>query len=250
MASKNTFGGSENLEAMREAKKYNAFLVDEVRYRMQGCEHLLDFGAGNGLFAESMLKQGHKVACLEPEPALMSMLEAAGFVVYETLESIAPGSLDGIYTLNVLEHIENDRAILSSLYDRIRPGGQLYIYVPAFQSLFSAMDKKVGHVRRYRKDELVEKCRKAGFEVTASGYVDSLGFLASLAYRLLGAGNGTLNGNTIRLYDRYVFPLSRVIDALTSRLFGKNVWVHASRPVTYPWAAASISTSDMPDEYR
>jgi SAM-dependent methyltransferase len=197
-----------------------------------------------------MRKQGHKVACLEPEPALMEMLEAAGFVVYQSLESIAPGSLDGIYTLNVLEHIENDRAILSSLHDCIRPGGQLYIYVPAFQSLFSAMDRKVGHVRRYRLAELVEKCRKAGFEVTAGGYVDSLGFLASLAYRLLGAGDGTLSGNTIRLYDRYVFPLSQVLDSLTSRFFGKNVWVHARRPNTNPCATASTSTSDLPNEYR
>ena len=112
------------------------------------------------------------------------------------------------------------------------------------------MDQKVGHVRRYRLTELVEKCQKAGFEVTAGGYVDSLGFLASLAYRLLGTGDGTLNGNTVRLYDRHVFPLSRMLDTLTGRFFGKNAWVHARRPDTNPLATASTRASDMSNEYR
>ena len=157
MASESTVGGSENLEVMREAENYNAFLVDQVRRRMHGCNHILDFGAGNGLFAESMRKQGHKVTCIEPESALMITLAEAGFEVHDSLENVAPESMDGIYTLNVLEHIENDRATLSLLHGCIRPGGQLYIYVPAFQILFSTMDQKVGHVRRYRLGELVEK---------------------------------------------------------------------------------------------
>jgi len=188
--------------------------------------------------------------CLEHEPALMAMLQAAGFVLYESLESIAPESLYGIYTLSVLEHIENYREILSSLHDCIRPGGQLYIYVPAFQSLFSAMVQKVGHVRRYLLTKLVGKYQKATSKVMAGGYVDILGFLASLAYRMLGTGDGTLNGNTVRLYDRYVFPMSRMLDTLTSHYFGKNVWVHARRPDTNPLATASTPASDMPNEYR
>lgn len=232
MENENTVGGSENLEVMREAKNYNAFLMDQVFSRMRDCVHILDFGAGNGLFAQAMKEQGHKVTCVEPEPALATALAEAGFKTYASLDEIEPNSLDGAYTLNVLEHIEDDRAVLSGLYDRIKPGGRLYIYVPAFQILFSSMDRRVGHVRRYRLNELVEKCRDVGFNVETGGYADSLGYLASLAYRLLGRDDGVLNSNTVRLYDKYIFPVSHVLDLLSSRFFGKNVWIQVSRSDT------------------
>lgn len=226
--SENSVGGSENLEVMREAENYNHFLLELVKYRMQGCERVLDFGAGNGLFAHSMRAQGHKVSCLEPEPLLAESLDQDGFNVYSSLDGIPTASFDGIYTLNVLEHIEDDIEVLSSLRRLIKPGGQFFIYVPAFKVLFSAMDTKVGHVRRYRLNELLNKCKMAGFEINSASYADSLGYFASLAYRFVGSGDGSLNIDTIKLYDRYFFPLSRGLDRLTHRFFGKNVWVHAA----------------------
>lgn len=231
MASDCDVGGAENLEVMREAENYNAFLVEQIARHLRGCPNILDFGAGNGLFAESLRDRGHTVTCVEPEPALTAGLASRGFEAHASLAPVGPDSVDGIYSLNVLEHIENDREALVSIRERIKPGGRLYVYVPAFQILYSAMDRRVGHVRRYRLKELEQKCREAGFEIEASGYADSLGFLASLAYRLIGSADGTLNPDTVRVYDRYLFPLSRALDNATRRVFGKNVWVRARRPL-------------------
>jgi hypothetical protein len=61
---------------------------------------------------------------------------------------------------------------------------------------------------------------------TLSEYVYSLGFVASLAYRLLGR-IGELEPSAVAWYDRRVFPISRVLDRLTARWFGENLLLEA-----------------------
>ena len=132
-----------------------------------------------------------------------------------------------MYTLNVLEHIEDDERALAELRRVMRPGATLVVYVPALPWLFTTMDTRVGHFRRYRRAELVEKLLRAGFTVGSVRYVDSLGVLATLAYRLLGSREGTIDPRSVALYDRFVFPLSRLLDRLFERTGGKNLLVIA-----------------------
>lgn len=221
--------GSKNLEVMEEALNYNDFLLRQVREAMTGCECICDFGAGRSTFALPLSNLGYKVVCVEPEPGQRSALIAAGLEAHPSLAAVPPNSLDGIYALNVLEHIEDDCGTLEVMHDRLREGGRLYIYVPAFQVLFSAMDHRVGHLRRYRLGELVDKCRRASFTVEKSGYCDSLGFFASLVYKAVGPNDGTINRRSLAFYDRYCFPLSRGLDMLAGSLFGKNAWLLARR---------------------
>jgi SAM-dependent methyltransferase len=222
-------GGSENLEVMAEARNYNAFLVQKVRNAMAGRHRILDFGAGRGTFALPLREHGHEVVCVEPEPTLRLLLDEFGLQAYLTLEEVPLKGLDGIYTINVLEHIEADEAVLGQLHDRLAEGGRLFIYVPAFQLLYSSMDRRIGHVRRYRLSDLTTKCERAGFTVEKAGYCDSLGFPATLLYKLIGGRDGVINRRGLILYDRAIFPVSRLIDSVTGKLFGKNVWVIGSR---------------------
>jgi hypothetical protein len=90
------------------------------------------------------------------------------------------------------------------------------------------MDRAVGHVRRYRKRELRELVLGAGFRVTDCRYVDSLGFFAALAYRAVSR-SGRLRPASVERYDRFVFPLSRVVDRLAARWVGKNLLLEARR---------------------
>jgi hypothetical protein len=92
------------------------------------------------------------------------------------------------------------------------------------------MDKKVGHFRRYTRATLAARVRAAGFEVTRSEYVDSAGFLASLLFKAFGNDSGAINRGALLVYDRRVFPLSRLADRLCRRAFGKNVCLVARRP--------------------
>ena len=138
---------------------------------------------------------------------------------------------DLIFTSNVLEHIEKDVAVLSDLGQLLMPTGKLVNYVPAFPILFSDLDISVGHFRRYTKKELRLKLNEAGYKVDKIHYVDSLGFPASLLIRVIGyKSRGNVGGlRSMRIYDNYVFPLSKILDQIGfKKLFGKNIVVYAS----------------------
>ena len=224
------YTGTDNLEVMAEAVNYNAFLHAQVAARARKGDRILDFGAGIGTFARELARRGHAVACLEPDAAQAQRLVDDGLRVVGDLAELPEASLDYIYTLNVLEHIDDDGAALRAIASRLRPGGRLLAYVPAFQVLYSSMDRKVGHVRRYRREGLARVVRDAGLDNVVARYVDSLGFLAALAYRVVGNDDGTIDRRALRTYDRFVFPASRVLDRLAGRWFGKNVLLTAEKP--------------------
>ena len=103
------------------------------------------------------------------------------------------------------------------------------IYVPAFPLLFTKMDSKVGHVRRYTKNELARKVSAAGFTIRKLHYVDSLGFIITLLYRCMGRTDGGISRVSLIIYDRIIFPVSRMVDCVMRPLFGKNLYVTATK---------------------
>jgi SAM-dependent methyltransferase len=217
------YTGTDNLEVMAEAINYNQFLVDLILKHAKKGESILDFGAGIGTFAKIISEHGHTVSCIEPDSNQASVITDLGLTAYNDLDQVETNTLDYVYTLNVLEHIEDDRAMLESIYQRIRPGGRLMIYVPAFQVLYSSMDEKVGHHRRYTRESLEAAVKSAGFKVESSRYADSLGFFATLAYKLIGDSSGDVNVRALITYDRLIFPVSRILDKLLGLFLGKNV---------------------------
>ena len=101
------------------------------------------------------------------------------------------------------------------------------MYLPAFEVLYTQMDKKVGHFRRYEKKDLQVKLAEAGFSVCEIGYADSLGFIATYLLKRLNNGSSILTKEKVRFYDQWLFPISRVLDYICYRYFGKNIWVYA-----------------------
>ena len=223
------YTGTENLEVMAEAGKYNRFLISLIHNEARSGEKIVDFGAGIGTFAKEISSGGYQVHCIEPDKQQLTRILESGLSASLDLACIEDGSVDLLYTLNVLEHIKDDVASLQICHSKIKPGGRLLIYVPAFQILFSSMDRNVGHFRRYTRNDLSEKVRAAGFDIMKNEYVDCAGFLASLLYKILGNNSGTVNRRALIAYDRYVFPLSRLGDKLFNRVFGKNVFLVAQR---------------------
>jgi SAM-dependent methyltransferase len=226
-----SYHGIDNLEVLDDAVRYCRFLVDSVVRAGRGCRTALDFGAGTGSLSAMTRARGMQVACVELDPRLRAMLQERGFQVYADIASLADRSQEYIYSLNVLEHIEDDEATLSALFSKLKPEGRLFLYVPALQILFSSMDRKIGHYRRYHREGLLTIVRRAGFVVERAEYADSMGVLATLLYKAMGSRKGDVSRTPLRIYDRVVFPVSRVLDRLgCSRLFGKNLLVVARRP--------------------
>ncbi|HEX6231521.1 MAG TPA: class I SAM-dependent methyltransferase, partial [Jiangellaceae bacterium] len=129
--------GAENLEAMASADNYNRFLVDCVRREADPGQPVLDFGAGAGLHARALRAHGLQVSCVEPASALRARMNDDGITAVARLVDCDPQRFGTVYSLNVLEHIEDDAAALRQIHDLLLPAGKLVLYVPAFMSLFT-----------------------------------------------------------------------------------------------------------------
>ncbi len=227
------YSGSENLEVMLDAVNYNNYLKSLVREHADDSTHSLDFGAGIGTFSDSLAVDPATMSCVEPDVAAQEVLRTAGYQVYTDVSEIPSGSLTYIFSLNVLEHIEDDAAMVGALRNALQPGGSIFVYVPAFNVLRTSMDDVVGHHRRYNRRQLINLFAHAGFKVEKAAYTDPAGYFAALAVKFMelfqSEPSGQLNRNLVIAYDRVAFPISRLMAVLFGRLFGKNVYIHARK---------------------
>jgi SAM-dependent methyltransferase len=76
---------------------------------------------------------------------------------------------------DVLEHVDDDAGVLRGIQRALRPGGHLMLTVPQHPSLWSDADAHAHHLRRYRRQELIERVEVAGFAVLrTTSFVSSL----------------------------------------------------------------------------
>jgi SAM-dependent methyltransferase len=222
------YTGADLLIANEEnLKNYNNWIVRQFvrcfRKNKFYKQSVLDFGAGVGtLSAIFWEKTGIKPVAVEPDLHQRETLRARKFNAYECIDDVE-GQFDMVYTSNVLEHIKDDVAALSKIKGKLTPDGRVAIFVPAFNIIWTSMDDKVGHYRRYTIPMLKASLEKAGFEVEEISYRDALGFMMAVAFKLIGNKSGEPSHFSLVLFDKIIFPVSIVLDLFTRRLFGKNI---------------------------
>lgn len=77
-------------------------------------------------------------------------------------------SFDLVCAIDILEHIEDDRAGLKEISRVLAPGGTLLLAVPLFMKSWNDFDAAVGHYRRYEPAELTALLSSAGFTIEQS----------------------------------------------------------------------------------
>ena len=219
------YGGRRVLEAMHAAIRYETAVFDlAARSVPRTPARILDFGAGEGSFAKKFRAAGYLVDCIEPDHALQIELRALGGSIFADASEAPDAAYDFTYTINVLEHVGGLDCACSELRRTLMPGGTLFVFVPAFEILWTSLDDEVGHLRRFSRRSLTQTLQRAGFTVTRMEYFDSLGFFAALGARALETiGAFRFNRTTIGFYDRNIFPASRALDGICKNLFGKNL---------------------------
>ncbi len=150
---------------------------------------ILEAGCGTGGNLELLSRFG-QVSGFEPNDHARKMAHSKGDFELRTgrLPGAIPfeaGRFDLVVALDVLEHLDDDRASLEALRKKLKPGGHLLVTVPAYQFLWSRHDEIHHHKRRYTKGRLAATITASGFELARSTYFNTLLFPTIAAVRLL-----------------------------------------------------------------
>ncbi|MEO7033137.1 MAG: class I SAM-dependent methyltransferase [Polyangiaceae bacterium] len=216
----------DELSLFINATNWKKYWSGRVRPYVKG--RVLDVGAGLGASFDYLSDRADSWTCLEPDAALCAQLEqrlvrnaTPPRVLCGALESVnADERFETILYIDVLEHIEHDKAQLEQAVRHLEPGGSLIVLSPAMPSLFSPFDRSVGHFRRYTQGSL-RALTPSKLRLRDSFFLDGVGVLASLFARL--AKRDAPTASQIEVWDKTIVPVSRFTDLLTSRLFGRTI---------------------------
>ncbi len=219
-----------DLEIMADTVNYRGWMYSNIRDGLG--KRVVELGAGIGNFTQLLTDRDIVVAVDNSELAVEQMKKKfAGLPnVTPILADIGSPELvelrryeaDTIVCINVLEHICDDKAALSSMLEILEPGGKLILLVPAYQFLFGTIDVVVGHYRRYSKKELVDKLVEAGFEIKGLQFMNVIGVFAwFLNNRILKRKEES--PAQMATFDRFVAPWAKKIEDVIKPPFGLSL---------------------------
>jgi SAM-dependent methyltransferase len=191
-------------------------LLALVRAELPGGSHLLDIGCGTGFFLEAATAH-YQVSGLDPSVQAVGFCRDRGLAGVreggvEDLVDLKPG-YDAVTFFDVIEHLPDDIGALTLARRVLRPGGRVFVTVPAYQWLWSHHDEAHGHQRRYTRDLLRARLTAAGFAHVRTGYFNARLFPIALAVR----GFQQLTGRGLEADLR---PPAAPINRLFARIFG------------------------------
>jgi protein-L-isoaspartate O-methyltransferase len=222
----------KELELFEHAKNWKTYFSKKISPHLRG--NVLEVGAGNGINTSFLIHSNSTIqswTCLEPDLELMNQAHSRDLTlvtgprvetIHGTISNLDKNRLyDSILYLDVLEHIEDDAGELTQVCESLAKSGTLILLCPAHQHLFSLFDASIGHFRRYNS-KLLEAAVPKTLDKVFLGYMDSVGYLASLANRLL-LKQSLPSSSQIQIWDRLMVPLSKAIDPLLGYQFGKSI---------------------------
>lgn len=178
---------------------------------------LVDIGCGTGALTKELEQYGDCVG-IDISPQAVEFCKSRGVrsvrVGNAEKTDCAPGSIDAVICLDVLEHLPDDTKGIAEIKQILKPGGIAIIFVPTFMLLWSITDEVSHHYRRYRLPEIEDKFRSADLTILRSSYFNTLLFpliaFVRVSVRLLHinmhseaeTGNGLVN--TV-LYQIFAF---------------------------------------------
>ncbi|MEZ0230383.1 MAG: class I SAM-dependent methyltransferase [Planctomycetota bacterium] len=201
---------------------------------------ILDVGSGCGVNAETLARYGRPVL-LDRSSDALEFARDRGVCCQGDGERLPfrTGSFDLVCALDILEHLDDDRAGMRELARVVAPGGKLLVMVPAFEVLWGPQDDSSLHRRRYSKRALVALARAAGLGVDRAWFFNLVLlapiFAARKAITLLRLG--VENENEIN---------TPVLNGLLERIFGADARLSLS--LDYPAGVSLALVATKPPE--
>ena len=235
--------------------------VDFARLGLQAGERLLDLGCGGGRHAFEAARQGARVVAVDRDAGDVkdaAAMLAAMIMTGETPAGVlgtavngdalalpfADDAFDRVIAAEVLEHIPADAAAMAELARVLRPGGTMAVTVPrwfpervcwALSADYHAPAVAGGHVRVYRRSQVMARLRAAGLRVLGAHSAHAL----HSPYWWLRCAVGVDRDDVwvVRQYHRFlVWDITvgaapvRLLERALNPIVGKSVVVYAAKP--------------------
>jgi SAM-dependent methyltransferase len=203
--------GNFEFDALSEAVHYRRGLLQEFQACLLG--DVLEVGAGIGQMTEELVRLPgvKKIHAVEPDAGFFDLLTKRRLPIestHGTVEDVPPDNCyDALFSVNVLEHIEDDEGELKRYHGRLKPGASLCLFVPACPSIYAPIDRMFGHHRRYTRKVLRGRLEDAGFAIQALHYYNAPGYLAWW-WNFCVLKKMVFERNKVRFFDRAIFPLA------------------------------------------
>ena len=192
------------------------------------CSSVLDVGAGSGFFSRALLceAQFKEAVCVDPNYP-QDIDELVNGKPLRVCRSVSSVSADIVLMMDVLEHVSDDLAMLTSYVNMARPGTHFLITVPAFMFLWSGHDQYLEHYRRYTLCGLEKVISCAGLEIERSHYFFGaiLPIVAVVrGWKNLTEKSGQAEQSDMRPVPSLVNSLLHRICAMETAVMGINRW--------------------------
>ncbi len=174
---------------------------NEIKSYLKPKSTIIDIGCSKGYLLNFAKRAGHKVRGIEisSDAAIYVKKNFDIDVLVGPVEKqkIKAKSVDVITAFDLIEHLPNPKKTISQMFEWLKPGGQMIIDTPNFDSIYRkiSQDRWVGfdmpfHIHLFRKETLVRVLKEIGFsevvvETSHFNLFSREGFVRSKAYGLL-----------------------------------------------------------------
>jgi SAM-dependent methyltransferase len=192
---------------------------------------ILDAGCGTGYNIQHYEKLGHRVFSFDISQDALSGVRKRGVhrVCQASVAEIPYRSdtFDVVTSFEVLDQLKLDVALgaFRELNRVLKPGGSLFIRLPAYEWMRSSHDEDIATAHRYTRSELRGMLQRAGFDIRLVSYANTLLFPVVMLKRSLkkvGIGRGS-DVKPLPSGLGWIDPIFRGLLSSEAALLGSNL---------------------------
>ena len=222
----------EDIELLSEAIKYHGLIWKKIEPFTGG--RILEIGSGRGNFACQLQKKEFFILSDYNSGFISRLREKLGNITNkeimyldaedissDEIEYLRTKRIDTIICVHVIEHIYDDIICVKNLSRALNPGGKIIIIGPAYNFLFSSLDREYGHYRRYNSKSMNNLAKKTGLLISHLSYFNFLGIFGWFFLHKLFKKKRLSHASLIIFQT--ILPLARFLDALFFKSIGLSV---------------------------
>jgi 2-polyprenyl-3-methyl-5-hydroxy-6-metoxy-1,4-benzoquinol methylase len=231
------YPGKETLEVLSWAVNYNKWIASQFLPHIHG-KKVLEIGAGVGTISKLLFPYASSYDITDIDPELVRLVKIKcsrknkgknfPLDIEKKMTKRQEHHYDVIISVNVLEHIKNDSCALRNMRGLLRKNGKLLMLVPAMKVAFTDLDRKLGHFRRYEKNDLTDIISDAGFSIRHVYYFNCFGLVTWMVRNIFDRDATQLKPFQIWFFEHLV-PILSTIEKVVRPPVGISLIVIAER---------------------